>query len=235
MKDSTEILATHYQNKYELTHELWTQRNSSFLFLLAAIGIGAVLIFGTQDTNSLIIYGIASLLGISDAARIDAMQRSFPFALLQTIVLIVVYYLMVNLYHRTVSVFRLYRYMGELEREIRQGLELPVTSFAFTRESTFYWHKRPRAIGFIKWVYTVLLGVLLFMFLGGRIYGDIHAQQWLLVALDVVITLPVAVYFFEYARASNQMDRPSPNTLQGQTHTGTESVEVRPTTQKEAP
>lgn len=225
MRDNSEILAAHYQNTYELTHELWTQRNSTFLFLLAAIGIGAVLIFGTQDTNSLIVYGIAGLLGISDVVRIDALQRSFPFALLQTIVLIVVYYLMVNLYHRTISVFRLYRYLGELEREIRQALGLPATSFAFTRESTFYWHKRPWAMSSVKWVYAVLLGVLLFMFLGGRIYGDVRAHQWLLVAIDVVITLPVALYFFEYAFAAKQMDQPDSNTQATQAQAGTKPAQ----------
>src|SRR5712692_6154591 len=161
MSDTTEILANHYQRTFELTYELWKQRNRTFLALVSVIGAGTLLTFRAAQANPLLVYWIAKLLGLSDKDSIAALGKSFPFGLLQSLLLIVVFYLMVNLYHRALYVLRNYRYLGALEREIRKQLGLEAESCSFTRESSFYWSDRPPLLGGVKWFYIVLVGALL--------------------------------------------------------------------------
>src|SRR6266404_1560775 len=93
-------LVQHYQKTYELTYEMWKQRNRTFLLLLGVIGVATILTFRAPQANSLLVDLIRKLLDVSEPARIDELRNSFPFGLLQSILLVAVFYLMVNLYHR---------------------------------------------------------------------------------------------------------------------------------------
>ncbi len=206
MSDAADILAKHYQKTFELTYEIWKQRNRTFLVLVAVIGAGTLLTFRAAQANPLLVYWIAKLLGLTDKDSIAALGKSFPFGLLQSLLFIVVFYLMVNLYHRALYVLRNYRYLAALEREIRGRLGLEAASFSFTRESSFYWSDRPPLLGAVKWFYIVLVGALLLSFLGGRIYADFRARNHVLAFVELAISIPTIMFFVAYARSSVSMD-----------------------------
>ncbi|UCF05213.1 MAG: hypothetical protein JSV33_15045 [bacterium] len=199
MSEKHELLAEHYQKTYELTYQLWSQRNKIFILLLVVIGVAAILTYRPADTYPLLVAWLAKLLGIEGEARIMALQRSFPFALLHGILLLIVFYLMVNLCHRALYVLRSYAYLGALEQEIRESLGIAEGSAGFTRESHFYWSNRPWLLSTAKWVYVVLLGVFLGVFLWGRISADWKEGNTHLVIVDILVSIPIAFYFFGYA------------------------------------
>lgn len=203
-----DALVEHYQKTYELTFELWQQRNRIFLLLLAVIGVATLLTFEVPQANSLLVDFLAALASVQDEARIDELRDGFPFGLLQAIILMVVFYLMVNLYHRAAYVLRNYRYLAELEREIRAELALDPEAVAFSRESSFYWRDRDQSklSGLVKWAYIGLLGLLLVVFLGGRIAGDLGDGNLWLVTADLAIAVPTLLFYLEYARSSVSWD-----------------------------
>jgi hypothetical protein len=206
MKDNTQILAEHYQKTYELTYELWKQRNQTFLILLAVIGAATLLTFSATQTNPLLVRWIAKVLDVKDKQEIQELAGSFPFGLLQSLLLVVVFYLVVNLYHRALYVLRNYRYLAALEQEIRGHLEAPPKSIAFTREGSFYWSDRTFLQSAVKWCYIVLVGCLLFAFLGGRIYEDFTTRTVVLAVVDLMISIATSLFFLAYARSSISMD-----------------------------
>ncbi|MGZ8880430.1 MAG: hypothetical protein ACXW1N_08970 [Halobacteriota archaeon] len=207
MPESQSELVGHYQKTYELTYELWAQRNRTFLVLIAVIGAATLLTYRAPDTNSLLVDIVANTVGVSDnKERVDEMRRSFPFALLQSVLLLVVFYLMVNLFHRSLYVLRNYAYLGALEKEIRSSLGMTPNDVAFTRESSFYWVKRPHLLGYVKWIYVLLLGLLLFSFLIGRLVQDIGTGSQLLTLVDAIVAVPTALFFFGYAYYSISFD-----------------------------
>ena len=120
--------------------------------------------------------------------------------------MVVVFYLVVNLYHRAPYVLRNYRYLAGLEKEIRQQIEAPAESIAFTREGNFYWSDRASLQSAVKWCYVVLIGCLLFAFLGGRIYEDFRTRTFALAAVELVVSVATSLFFLAYARSSISMD-----------------------------
>jgi len=206
MAEKLELLVEHYQKTYELTYELWLQRNRIFLLLLAVAGVATILTYRPADAYPLLVAWLAKLLGIEDKARVTALQDSFPFTLLHGILLVVVFYLMVNLCHRALYVLRNYAYLGALEREIRESLNLTRDSVGFTRESDFYWSQRPWLLSTVKWVYVVLLGGFLGVFLWGRFSADRTGGNKQLVIVDILVSIPIAFYFFGYAWYTLRLD-----------------------------
>lgn len=85
---------------------MWKQRNRTLLLLLAVIVWATLLTFRAPQANSLLVDLIRKLLDESAPTRIYEFRKSFPFGLLQSILLIAVFYPMVNLYHRAFPVRR---------------------------------------------------------------------------------------------------------------------------------
>lgn len=206
MNDKGKILADHYQKTYELTWDLWRQRNTTFLVLLCVIAASTLLTFGSAETQPLLVRWLAKTLEITDRQDILELSRSFPFGLLQSLLLVVVFYLMVNLYHRALYVLRNYRYLACLEREIRRELGVLADSAAFTREGKFYWTDRVILQSAVKWCYIVLVGVLLFAFLIGRIYQDFRTRTLTLAVAELLVATATGVFFLAYAKSSVSMD-----------------------------
>jgi hypothetical protein len=206
MADKNELLVEHYHKTFDLTTRLWEQRNRLFLFLIGVIGLSAILTFRGSEANPLFLDMIIKILGITDVNRVNEIRGSFPFALLHGVLLLVVFYLMFNLYHRALSVLMQYAYLGSLEKEIRESLQFKVDEKAFTRESDFYWRNRPALMGTVKWVYMLLLGLLLLAFLIGRLVDDYHSGSLWLVWIDIVVSIPTLIYFFGYASSSVTLD-----------------------------
>ena len=201
-----ESLTQHYQKTYEQTYQYWLQRNRTFLILLAVIGIAALITFGSPQTDSLMVFIIAKIFGISDAAGRAEIQQGFSLTLIQSVFLIFVFYLMVNLHHRSHYVLRNYHYLARLEHEIRAALQLDENSVAFSRESTFYWNSRTWGNAAVKWVYIILLGLLLFVFLGGRLYTDFANHNYYLLSAELIVAAPTLAFYFAYAFSSVKLD-----------------------------
>ena len=203
---AAELIAEHYQKTFEITHELWSQRNRIFLILLTVIGVATTLTFRASEANPLLVSLIAKTIGITDSARLTELRGGFPFGLLQTILLIVVLYLMVNLHHRSLYVLRNYHYLAALEKEIRQHLDLPEEAVAFTREGAYYWGNRGYLQSAVKWTYTLLLGFLLLAFLAGRIIEDFRSGAALLATVEVLIAAAIMAYYGAYVKSSMSLD-----------------------------
>jgi len=212
-----QAVVEHYQKTYELTHSLWQQRNRTFLILLAVIGGATLLTMQVATAQSLLVYWVAKLVGVTESSAVDELRKGFPFGLLQTILLIVVFYLMVTLYHRAIYVLRNFSYLERLEGEIREHLGLAEGTVAFTRESKFYWGCRPWLSGVIKWVYIVMLGALLVTFLRNQILADYRGGTWWLFIVDIAIATATLMFYLGYARASVHFERLTPSDAADQT------------------
>ena len=129
-----QVVAEHYQKTFELADGLRRDRNKFFIFLVAVLA-GAALLFGFGKTMvlKLLAVWISKNIGLLEvnANSIPGMSQkdvtdwisNANFDLLLTLMLAVVFYLMMNLYHHTETVSRLYIYLGKLEIEIRLKLE----------------------------------------------------------------------------------------------------------------
>ncbi len=206
METTAKYLVDHYQKTYELTYRLWQGRNKTFLILLGAIGVATVVMFPALGARSILFLYVRHSLGLSDP-ELKNVQSGFPFGILQAIFLFVIFYLTVNLYHRSRYVLRNYAYLGLLEKEIRQELKLAASTFAFTRESSFYWRQRDAFAPWVKVVYIGLLSVLLLTFLLATIYGDWKSGNRLLTVADILFALPIGIFLYAYASSSIKLDK----------------------------
>lgn len=207
MQEGTEILAEHYQKTFELTLKLWEQRNLTFLILLFVVGVGALLTFKVSQAEPLFVDLVANIFNIQNEERIGELRASFPYGLLHSILLMVVLYLMVQLYHRTISITRNYDYLAGMEDEIRNSLGLQEPMISFTREGSFYWRNSPSFSKQIGVAYIVMLGLLLSGFLGMRIYSDFGARNVFVIVADVLLALPTIIFFGAYAYSSSRVVR----------------------------
>lgn len=202
MDDATKLTVDHYQKTYELTLQVWEQRNRTFPLLLAVIGLAALLTYNVPQAQPLLVDIIAKLVGITDATRFAELRQGFPYGLVQSILLMVILYLMLILYHRTSYIQRCYTYLCALEPEIRSRLGLSDDAVTFTREGTFYHRHKAPFQRFVGVTYVAMLGLLLTAFLGSRIYTDFASGRIVIGLVDVALALPTMLFFIGYARSS---------------------------------
>jgi hypothetical protein len=207
MKNGTEILAEHYQKTFELTLNLWEQRNRTFLILLFAVGVGALLTFKVSQAEPLLVDLFANIFRINSEARLNELRANFPYSLINYILLTTVLYLMIQLYHKTISITRNYDYLAGMEEEIREGLDLQRTMISFTREGSFYSKNSTFLTKQIGVAYIVMLGFLLSAFLGKRIYIDIETGIVTIFVVDVILSLVTILFFGAYAYSSSSVIR----------------------------
>jgi hypothetical protein len=196
------LIADHYQKTFELTLTIWEQRNRTFLILLAVVGAASLLTFNVAQAEPLLVDLIANVMGIEDSVRRNELRVSFPYGLIQSILLMVVLYLTLILYHRTAFITRSYQYLSRTEDEIRLALELNESAVLFSREGRFYSENRPRLSSAIGTTYILMLGMLLLAFLGARLFGDLESAQYLLGVVDLLLSIFILMFFREYALAS---------------------------------
>ncbi len=205
-KEVAETLTEHYQKTFELTYEVWKERNGLFVYLVITTGIGLLLLLRVPELSSLLVDAIVKFLGITDPVRIAQLYKDFPLDTLLSVIFIIVFYLMQRLYSTNVSVFRNYQYLGALEDEIRKHLALSEDSVAFTREGRFYWKGRSVTQIMSKWYYIFVIGIVLLPFIILKIIADLNVGNWILILVDGGIALVTLIYFFEYARSSVLLD-----------------------------
>ena len=171
--------------------------------LLAVVGVATLLTFNVAAAQPLLVDVIASILGIDDPARRAELRTSFPYGLIQSILLMVVLYLMLILYHRTTAILRNYEYLAAVEHEIRDSLELPASMISFSREGRFYAKAKVRLAPAIGLAYVLMLFFLLVPFLAMRIFTDFASGQYWFGAIDVVLAVPTLLFYAAYALSSS--------------------------------
>jgi hypothetical protein len=217
-------LTGHYRDTFEVTYRLWEQRNRVFLALLAVVGIGSVALYrlpappgaASAESTSVIVKAAVAIASSASPLPGNAAElaATIPYPLVHAAILVSVFYMMVNLFHRSATVLRNYGYLKQLEGEIRGRLALGEDSIAFTREGEFYWSNRPAMFGMVKYFYTSILGGLLGLFFYYRLSEDVGL--WLkemsqgngfLVAIDLLVFAPTALVFAGYVLNTLGLDR----------------------------
>jgi hypothetical protein len=207
-KESIQAITEHYQKTFEVTDELWKERNRLFVFLAIASGIGLLLLLPLPEVSRLLVDAIAKLLGITDPVRVNQLYADFPLDILLSILLVIVFYLMQKLNSTNLSVLRNYLYLGAMEGEIRQNLGLPKESVSFTREGSFYWGRRSPMQAMSKWYYILVLLIVLLPFLTLKIIRDFSPLNIIMIIVDGIVIVFTLLYFIDYARSAVKMDAP---------------------------
>lgn len=236
MDDDTkaELLNDHYKETYNLALRTWNYRNRIFLILLAVVGGATLLTFEVDGAEPLLVDIIAGFFDITDCNTVTDLRTSFPFGLIQSILLMIILYLNVQLFHRTINIARYYKYIEKLELEIREILfekdykenfkkesndqestnqsirELLLKEdyiASFTRESKHYASTKHFLSGWIQFAYFIMLGGLLSAFISGRIISDFsNNQHWLLIASDIIISLAILLSYFGYVDSAAELN-----------------------------
>ncbi len=200
-----EIIAQHYQKTFEFTLALWKERNRIFLILLFVVGVGTLLTFNVSQAEPLLVDFIAKFFNVDTKERLKELQVSFPYGLIQSVILMIVLYLMIQLYHRTITINRNYSYLSYLENEIRSELQINQNEISFSRESTFYWGASPSFSKQIGIAYIVILGILLLAFLVMRVYTDIITINVFAIIADLILAIATLIFFANYAFSASSI------------------------------
>ncbi len=203
-----DALTNHYQKTFEVAYEYWKERNKLFVTLVLTAGIGLMLLLRIPTLDSLLVAAIANFLNITDETQIAQLTVAFPFEILLSATLIVMFYLMQRLYSTNLSVMRTFLYLGAMEKEIHKYLNLPADSVSFTREGNFYWGKRSAMQSMSKYYYVVVLFIILVPFIAFKLIADFQKPNVVVVLVDVAVSLMAILYWWEYARSSFQLDTP---------------------------
>lgn len=203
MIERASLLADHYQKSFEITSEVWEKRNRTFLLLLVVVGGATLLTFDVAQAQPLLVDLIAGLLNIEGKERIEELRQSFPYGIAQTVLLMIVLFLTLVLYHRTTFILRSYKYLAALESELRAELGIGSNSCAFSREGLFYSTNRPLLSRGVALAYTGMLGVLLLAFLGMRLYVDISTGAAWFALADALLAVPTLIFYGAYVLEPN--------------------------------
>lgn len=198
-KTSIQILADHYQKTFEVSYELWKHRNKLYFLLLGVVGVAVLLTFQAPQANSLLVDWIAKLVGVTEPDRIAEIQNGFPFAILYGVLGLAIFYIMLIVYQYSRLLRHNYRYLGNLEKELREQLHLGEESEFFTREN-IYVRRSYETGAVIAWTYVISLGILLIAFFGGRLIEDISSNDLFLSIVDIILSIAVMFYFILYKK-----------------------------------
>jgi len=206
-KVDVEVLANHYQKTYETALENWKERNRLFVILVIVTGIGLLLVLHVPTADSLLVAAVIKFLSITDDTLKAQLNSIFPFDILLSGILVVMFYLMQRLYSTNLSVMRNYLYLGAMEKEIRDGLGLPPSSVSFTREGRHYWDRRMIMQSASKWYYIFVLFVILIPFIVLKLRADFQTPNWLIILVDLLVSLITFLYWLEYSYSSIRLDK----------------------------
>ena len=207
---NVEVLANHYQKTYEVAYENWRERNKLFVYLVLTASLGLVLLLRVPTGVTLLVAAIAKFLNITDDATKTILQNAFPFDILLSGILVVLFYLMQRLHSTNLSVMRTYAYLGELEKDIHPHLGLKRDSPSFTREGKFYWEKRTWIQYMSKFYYVAVLIVVLLPYMAYKLMADFESPNPIVIAVDIIISIMNVLYLVEYARSAFNLDKQNP-------------------------
>ena len=207
---NVEVLANHYQKTYEVALENWKERNKLFIFLVLTAIVGLLILQRGDTVNELLVKYVQKYFELKvpdDQNLIDKISKSVPFSLVQSGILVAMFYFMQRLHATNLAVMRTYKYLAILENEIQPYLGLPEISGSFTRESKFYWNNRVFMQTMSKWSYVVVLFVLLIPFMYFKVSSDFGSAPVTITIVDITVSLLTFAYWADYARSAFKLDK----------------------------
>jgi len=203
-----DVFANHYQKTFEIAYEYGKERNKLFVSLVLTAGVGLMLLMRVPTADALLVAAIIKFLNITDPILIASLKVSFPFNILLSGILVGMFYLMQRLHTANLSVMRTYMYIGGLEAELRGRLGLKEEAVSFTREGGFYWGKRTLMQAMSKYYYSVVLFIILVPFIVFKLTADFASPNYIIIAVDFIVSAMSMLYWREYANSSFLLDKP---------------------------
>lgn len=188
--DALELLYDHYKETFSLSKEAQGRRNKEFIGLCILEAFSFLLLIRPEKAFELILNGINQELN---------MTLQLGNTIMQTLLWILIAYVMIRYIQDMLYVERQYVYLAELEKEISNSALINV----FKREGDNYQRNYPMVLNFIDLFYKMLMPVFFTVINTVRI-----CKEWILldkttVALicDTVLFISIFIitwfYFFE--------------------------------------
>jgi hypothetical protein len=186
-----EALVEHYQKTREQIGRDWLERNRRYSWLVAMLAVAALLslvqgpvvqALGRLSTKELsALLEKVSALGNPDLSNIVATLLVYNGALIYDLLmiafLVMTFYLMTDLFHRSAILASGYVYLALMETEIRRELMLGAAHAAFTRDGPFYQATGAHMSRLVGRANKGMLGCLVVLFFAARLFTD-FPQGW---------------------------------------------------------
>lgn len=188
--DKIDLLYDHYKKSNELSREAQSRRNRHFIFLCCLEAISFWILIRPESAFSSLLSGISAALGT---------LLELGNTTIQTLVWILVVYILIRYCQDTLYVERQYKYLDKMEKAISEELN----SSLFDREGSNYLNDYPMVLNFIDLFYKMLMPIIFFIINIVRIVQEWHMFDHVTLALlcDTIMFLAASViswfYFFE--------------------------------------
>ena len=205
------VLAAHYQHVAEMSYRLWEERNRRFLHLMAVVALAVLL---TYDAQTIVQVGLKTLEKSYGLPLPERVAESLPYVVLHGLLLAFVFYLMTDVYRLTSNIMSNTEYRKGLEKDLRGVLCLTDSQSSYSYESRYRSWNQSGLKRVVGWIYVLLLGAMLVLFLVFRLtsdwpangfdpaaaasWKDLLRQHFLLIA-DVVVGGATLLMYAGYA------------------------------------
>lgn len=180
----------HYKETFKLSKEAQQQRNKSFIGLCVLEAFSFLLLIRPEKALKIFLESINSEL---------EMSLSLSNTILQTLLWVLITYVLIRYCQDVLYVERQYLYLDKLEKEISSCMN----GSPFDREGESYLENYPMVLNFIDLFYKMAAPVMFLMINLLHIYQEWHMTEKLTYALlcDTVLCAAISIitwfYFFE--------------------------------------
>lgn len=188
--DTLDVLYDHYKETVSLSKEAQVRRNKSFLILCILEAFSFFILIRPEKAFELILDGINEELG---------MTLKLSNTIIQTLVWLLIAYVMIRYIQDMLYVERQYSYLSKLENAISNNMTINI----FSREGDHYLHNYPMVLNFIDLFYKMLMPILFEFINIVRICKEWKSVNSITIAVvcDTVLCIAILIiiwfYFFE--------------------------------------
>lgn len=188
--DALEMLYDHYKETFSLSKEAQARRNKSFIVLCILEAFSFLLLIRPEKAFEIILEGINKELD---------MTLQLSNTIIQTLLWLLIAYIMVRYIQDMLYVERQYIYLNNLEKEISKLGSVDI----FAREGANYQKDYPMVLNFIDLFYKMLMPIFFALINAVRIYEEWVLPDKITIALicDTVLFMSILIidwfYFFE--------------------------------------
>lgn len=188
--DTLDVLYDHYKETVSLSKEAQVRRNKSFLILCILEAFSFFILIRPEKAFELILDGINEELG---------MTLKLSNTIIQTLVWLLIAYVMIRYIQDMLYVERQYSYLSKLENAISNNMTINI----FSREGDHYLHNYPMVLNFIDLFYKMLMPILFEFINIVRICKEWKIVNRITIAVvcDTVLCIAILIiiwfYFFE--------------------------------------
>jgi hypothetical protein len=188
--DVLDILYDHYKETNSLSKEVQNRRNKSFIVLCVLEALSFLLLIRPERAFELILDGINKQM---------SMTLQLSNTIIQTLLWILIVYVLIRYIQDMLYVERSYIYLDELEKEIVKLGSVNI----FKREGENYQRDYPMVLNFIDLFYKMLMPIFFTIINSVRIYKEwmLINKVYLALTCDTVLFVAIFIitwfYFFE--------------------------------------